>query len=392
MQFVRGSYTNEDIISALKDFNDKFGYPTSRKLKFSGSDEYPSDYMVVKAFGSVGEACRLAGIEISKKQNTMYNRKEWFKDDLIVVFSVFFDEFMMDSDGIFPTFSDINKCDYLPSSSLFLKHFGSIDNLFNAIGYDRKECELNILKIDLIDEYLYLASILNKTPTSRDIDEYSAKGFCHGAKTFLNNLGSMVEIQEMLGMKLSKSTITKSKTDDELIDELKKLGDEIGRMPGQHDINRSDYCSGVKIYEERFGSMSNALLWAGFQGKKIGKGNIGISKSGKFCRSALEFDFCAELEEKNIKFETEELYNKYIPNLKEKLRFDFSLFIDGEIYFVEIFGLLNKDNYLEKAERKIKLCQENKLKLICLTEKDFYGKIECSPLERVMRTIYDIAQ
>ena len=86
--------------------------------------------------------------------------------------------------------------------------------------------------------------------------------------------------------------------------------------------------------------------------------------------SGYEYKFIKMLEKYNIKFKKEELYKKYIKNFNRQYRFDFTIFINNEIKFVEIFGITGNEKYDERKEDKIKVCKENRLKLIQLTNYD----------------------
>ena len=61
------------------------------------------------------------------------------------------------------------------------------------------------------------------------------------------------------------------------------------------------------------------------------------------------------------------MYKKYIKNFNRQYRFDFAIFINNEIKFVEIFSITGNEKYDERKEDKIKVCKENRLKLIQLT-------------------------
>ena len=60
----------------------------------------------------------------------------------------------------------------------------------------------------------------------------------------------------------------------------------------------------------------------------------------------------------------EEYYKKYVNDLNNKYRFDFTINNNGKVFFVEIFGITGNKNYDKKTKEKIKLCKDNNLTLI----------------------------
>lgn len=93
---------------------------------------------------------------------------------------------------------------------------------------------------------------LGRTPKIAEIEQYSE---------IVKRFGSWDEALNKLGLtkyKSYNSSKNKGITNEMLIEELKKLGEQLGRIPVYSDVKN------YRLYDSRFGTWGNALRIAGF--------------------------------------------------------------------------------------------------------------------------------
>lgn len=57
----------------------------------------------------------------------------------------------------------------------------------------------------------------------------------------------------------------REKTDDVMLDNLRRLAKELGRSPTMKEVDRCWYCASAQTYRNRFGKFSYALREAGLK-------------------------------------------------------------------------------------------------------------------------------
>ena len=251
-----------------------------------------------------------------------------------------------------PTYKEIDVCNYLPSTKCYERHFGSVDNAIKIccpnLHIQRKRYSKNLLQ----KEVIRIASILNKTPTQDEFNKFS--------------LMTTQSIKDRYGwnnfLKMCKLIPRKnSYTKKELINILKGNRKELGRNLITEDFKNAPHSS---LFYTHFGSWNNALRECGFEIKHP----THISNDGHKCYSVMElyvdnFLFHNKINhEKDVKYPYHKLLNK-----NNRKTCDWIL--DNNIY-VELFGLMRKNNYREHVKVKKQLCNELGLKLIELYPKD----------------------
>ena len=266
-------------------------------------------------------------------------------------------------DGIFLlTTKEIDKNKNMPSMDVYTRRFGGIKNAYKMIGIDFDDFNDHRLKQCLIKEYLEMADRIGKTPT---IYEYDKFGRIRSSRTVSKIFGGFNNFQKICGLELNPHN--KKKYDqDVLINGLLTLYKELGRVPTQNDINNCGYIPSSCTYFSYFGGIKEALRLIGIKEE--------YTECGTKCLSRYEYLFARTLELKNIKFEKEVSYRKYIPNLKEWWRFDFEVIFNNDCYLVEIFGIENNIHYERKMCHKQKICLDNNIKLISITPEDILYK------------------
>ena len=360
MKHINEKYTDEQLLEILRKYNDEVGFPTQRKFKTSNG--LPSSVTYFNRFGSFQNAILLSGIEIPESRKRYFNRIEYDKDYLLKVFKEQVDISIKER-GLLLNDAEIDENRFIPSTSVYYKHFSTLDNLYSLIGIDRNKFNNNKLEEDMKRKYIELRSLLGRTPHSRDFDKYSKDNdYWYCCQAYLNHFGSIQNLQKLMGD--DPYILGKAIEKQEMLDRLIQLSEELGCQPTQKDIYYCEYTPSINKYKKEFGSISNALYILGFKPNN----KILISPKGNKALSGYEYRFLLMLEKYNIKFEKEVYYKDYVKNFNRKYRFDFKIEFDNKVYFIEIFGIDENKSYDKKTAEKKQLCKDNNLKLI-----DLYG-------------------
>ena len=359
--------SDEYLLQILRHYNDNVGFPTQRKFKTKYG--LPSYATYFNRFGSFQNAILLSGINIPKDKEKYFNRVKLSDDELLSQLKDFTNEYLK-TNIYLPTNTVLENCKYIQSMSVYNKRFGGLQDIFKLIGYDYNEFNLKAKRNDMIKKYLELCKELGHTANSREIDKASSEndGYYYSCSTYINNFGSISNLQNLIGLELSGNTIGKTK--EILLAELKTLADELGYPPFKKDVDECKYTSSSEKYNREFGGILNALELIGYKNIKAERKQYYTNK-GTRCMSFYEYIFCTMLEEYNIEYKKEEYYSKYICGFDKRYRFDFTITLNNNKYFIEIFGITGIDDYDLKTNEKIKLCNLNGINLISLFPEDF---------------------
>lgn len=362
--------SDEYLLQILRDYNSSVGFPTQRK--FQTKYGLPSYTTYFNRFGSFQKAIVLSGIEIPNDKQRYFNRIELDDSELLSQLKCFTEQYLA-TNIYLPTNDVLESCKSIQGMSVYSKRFGGIESLFKLIGYDYYDFNLKAKKQDMISKYMELCTELGHTANSREIDKASAEndGYYYSCSSYTSNFGSLSKLQKLLNLDLSGNVIGKSK--DVLLTELKTLANELGYPPFQKDIDECKYTSSSAKYNKEFGGILNALELIGYENIKNERKQY-YTKNGTKCMSFYEYLFCTMLEDYGIEYVKEEYYSKYILGFGKRYRFDFTITLKSNKYFVEIFGITGVTDYNLKSDEKVKLCRLNNINLISLFPEDFKVK------------------
>ncbi len=144
-------------------------------------------------------------------------------------------------------------------------------------------------------------------------------------------------------------------SDDELIEELRRFYKDNGRSPTTMDKLRYGWCT----FSTRFGTWNKALTAAGLPHNENIYGKKTIGKDG------FEYDSISESIIGNWLYDNKISYETQVPYF-DRLVADFK--VRG--MYIEFFGLHHDKEYMKKARMKQNLCRKNGKVLIALYEQD----------------------
>lgn len=152
-----------------------------------------------------------------------------------------------------PRRRDMDSCgDY--ASNTYANRFGTWNSALEEAGLAMNKKHA-IPKEDLLAELHRLADVIGRTPTR---DEMATQGKYH-FKPYMNTFGSWTEAIREVGLPVKwRQNIPK----EDLIEEMLRLADELGRAPYASDMIR-DGVYDWKSYRRTFGSWNAAVESAG---------------------------------------------------------------------------------------------------------------------------------
>ena len=126
--------TDEELLQILRDYNDNVGFPTQRK--FLARNGLPSSVTYFNRFGSFSKAIELAGIEIPEGREKDFGRVKLSDDELLSDLKKFIEE-ILEVQLFLPTSEQIWECPYIQSNTTYFDRFGTLENAFKLIGYNK---------------------------------------------------------------------------------------------------------------------------------------------------------------------------------------------------------------------------------------------------------------
>ena len=356
-------YTREEIITLARNWYDANGTLVQRDLKHENG--LPSAYQVTKHFGTLQNLLKEANIKSTTNPN-LFKRECLTNKEMLDSYKKFVEEHLR-TNMYLPTNDEIDACEYLQCTSVYISRFRSFDNINKLIGYDGYN--VKALENDMIYKYKRACKDYGHVLNSREITKISksTNNYIYSTETYLNHFGTLHNLQEMCGF--DKTVPGKGATREELIEKLQWLGSVLGRRPVQSDLKLYKNMPSGNAYLNMFGSFKKALNEAGYENQKIFE-----TKNGTKCNSTYELKLAQVLESYSISFENEVYYKNVIPNFKRRYRFDFVINMNNKKYYIELFGIEGNELYEKRKQEKIQICAENNIPLIQLYQSDIYSK------------------
>jgi hypothetical protein len=142
----------------------------------------------------------------------------------------------------------------------YREEFGSWANAL-AVADIEQPAGRKIPSESLRAELRRLAEELDKVPTGQEMVSHGH----HGINTYKNRFGSWNEALEAAD--LSRKPDRKERSDQELLAEIERLADELGRTPSSRDMAEHGEFGRI-TYRDHFGSWNEALGAAGFDRRR----------------------------------------------------------------------------------------------------------------------------
>ena len=248
----------KELEKRIRNERERFG----RKIQRGGSSK---KHVIVNAWSSnfTEEAVDILGLLAEVK--TGYTREVLVNHLLKLTGEI----------GRVPTQKDViaaSKSRGVASLATYQSHFGSFTEALLAAGLDIHKLVVvqNKSKDELLDDLRFLAQKIGRTPTTVDLAAVKLEGRVTATSvTYVARFGSYMAAVIAAGLKPNRHP---SKTDAEMLEELKALAQQIGRIPTQSDITAA-YSNGEisssGTYRLRFGSLDRALERVGLRSRRV---------------------------------------------------------------------------------------------------------------------------
>ncbi|WP_188884429.1 homing endonuclease associated repeat-containing protein [Halarchaeum grantii] len=141
------------------------------------------------------------------------------------------------------------------SATTYYNRFGSWKEALAEAGFSPRDPQTEASEEELIQSLVDLADRLEETPTVDQMDEEGD----YWTSTYRNHFGSWDVALEKAGLERTEDKISK----EELISELKRLGEELSSQPSREQMSNLGKYS-ESTYRRQFGSWTAALQAAGF--------------------------------------------------------------------------------------------------------------------------------
>lgn len=354
---------DEELLDRLRWFHATIGFPTNRML--CNRDDMPSYTMYYDRFGSLRNAIICAGIEVPKSKLRFFDRKQLTDEEMLKSFKYYVSKHLKDDDTLLFPIKTIDEIPGLQGNSVYLRRFGTIENLYKLIGYDYYNYNKAIIKRRMLKKYLEINELIDRVPNSRDIEEYSRNydGF-YSMSSYEEHFGSLYKLQ--IEANLIPTVIGRNKSEQDLLDDLIWLKEELGRTPHFQDLSNYRNVANTSKYIQTFGGFSEALILAGIEP------NVEVyrTKKGTKCLSYYELRITEWMEDNNITYQKEVLYRDVIVEDTTLRRFDWVVEVCGNKLYIEMFGIVGREDYLIKTQNKINDCKKHGINLIALYPDD----------------------
>lgn len=248
-------WDDEELISQVQGLAQEFGRTPTAK-EFNKDSRTTGTRTILNRFGTWNEFLEKADLKANFHRVTS-------EDDLIAQVQRLAKEL-----GRTPTRKEFNSNPRTMSATTVYGHFHCSWNEF------LEKAGLNVgFRRDLSDDELIaqahrLAKKLGKTPTARDFDKDSETA---SVRTVLIRFGSWNEFLKIAGLKANSR---RGISDDELIIQVQKLAQKLGRTPTAKDFDRDPETSSFTMAIGRFGSWNGFLEKAGLEINKRSKTEI----------------------------------------------------------------------------------------------------------------------
>lgn len=239
------SYTDEELLKEINRLTDELGHPPTI-TEFRKYGEY-SVTTYYSRFGSWKEAIKEAGYEPRQPESKIP------EEDLLNELQTLAEEL-----GEPPSAAQMNENGKYWAST-YRDRFGSWNEAVEMADLEPTAESTKIATAELLAEIQRLTDTLGEPPTFQEMEKQGE----YTANVYVSRFGSWNEAIEAAGFE--PTTKGSSLTDTELLKELQRLADELGKQPSSREMDEHGRY-GTATYQRHFGSWSNALEMA-FDGK-----------------------------------------------------------------------------------------------------------------------------
>jgi len=249
-RFDPDTISNDVLLDELKKLSETLRKTPSKKdMKDFGDNITKRYWLYRERFGSLQNAQKLIGLTINLGGFQLeYSDKELLDEILNIKNKV----------GHTPTQDEIDKHGKYPIGA-YKRHFGTYNKSLHLIGID-PNIQFGISAEEIKNDILRVSKALGRTPKSEEFTLMSKTVCSMTACAKISGGISWNNTLKKCGLVILNN---KNITDDELKQEIIRVGDKVNRVPGYYDMVHFGNFSPV-TYAIHFGSYIKALDYFGF--------------------------------------------------------------------------------------------------------------------------------
>jgi hypothetical protein len=374
-------YNESFLISEIQRFNNENGRPPTTKDLDKRDTGFPSRKTYEDHFGTFGIALVKAGFEYRGNRNSQRKKPlpkgvyEFTKEQIKYCIDEYINMF-----GKIPSLKEIIKIPNYPDRVDFRRLFGGFNNALIEFGYIPKHIQ------NYSDEYLRkrfndFVRENGRIPSIKEFNNSTYPSFWSYQKRF----GSWVNAVKAYGYNpIGRKEI------EELQSDIIKLCNQIYQNENRKtitysDITNSEFCSSTSTYVKHFKKLGTTLREfvrsIGFDFLYSSTGMVYEFDDGEITVSKMEFHTSTYLRNKNVKYERNIRYQKFIKNYVGKKDCDYVINLNNTIWYVEVAGMYDENNssdisieYAKRLDEKIKMLELNNINYKIIYPLDFKQK------------------
>ena len=259
----RRRYTRQQLIDQLKKLAAKLGRTPFAKDLIQSSREHDCATIqtFTRYFGTYNKALTAAGMAPRPRN---YSRGQ-----LIQMLQELARRL-----GHKPTVKEVNQAKRrgeCASAPTYDNYFGNMSTALRAANLENmpvrksprkpRKRQRRYTRDQMLEQLRRLAEKLGRVPTQRDVVEANGRRECAGVTTIALEFGTFRGALRAIGLDVVERP--KEFTRGQLIEQLRQLTRELGRLPMAKDIDRAKSCSAPQTFIRRFGSLMEAREAAG---------------------------------------------------------------------------------------------------------------------------------
>lgn len=360
---VRRKLSDEYLIDMLLKFHTENGR-TPTNHDFDKDVSYPSSAVYQKRFGSWNKALKIANLETNC---LMKHSKKMVVNEVLS----FFEQHKRS-----PNYNELTF-----GHNLIKNYWAGWHDMLTDLNLPTHDevCKLKSEE-DGVAFLVSLSDQLGRVPVGADVENIPNIN----RAWFANMFGSWKKALLQAGIITEEEFSTRDQIIKNSVDCLKELSELLDRCPSVQEYDNFIKTKNEKTYSRKVLSVNLNMSfieicdeYLEYDALYSGYSRTIINKNKRKCRSLGEVDISNLLIDNNIDLIYEPAYKDVIYTERCGYKFDWSLVSNGEIIYVEYFGLYDESGnseisqgYVEKTHKKIELCANNELILIALYPDD----------------------
>jgi hypothetical protein len=355
-RFDPSTISDELLLSELKKLADEIGRtPSQNDIKKFGNNITKRIHLYRIRFGSlqlaqekIGCIKNLGGIDLKYSDKDLLNEITRIKEIIAKT----------------PTQDDMIKYGKYPSGA-YKRHFGTYNNALKQLGI-KPNIKFGQTIDEIKNDIFRVTKLLGRAPTINEFTKLSNTVSCATATYKIDGHDSWNNTLKLCGLDI---VYNKNLTEQELKNEIIRLKEKIGRVPGYYDMIQLGKYS-PESYAYTYGSYVKALNYFGFdytpqsqwKNQTYTKGKDGTIYKSKF--EALIADSLFDMHSKGVILSY--IYEKKVCE-ERKWTCDFCVNINGKELWIEADGMgKNRAEVYNDEHEKIKYYIENDINFYIL--------------------------